>query len=79
MWVSTYREDSEMKRWQKIATITCIIGLTLYAPVELTRYIRECAWYWGLGSEYIIELAFMWGAYLFGITFMSWIIGIRGR
>lgn len=53
-----------------IATIIAIIGLTLYAPLELTRYIVVHP-----GLEFTFELYFMWALYVLGISLVAWRVG----
>ncbi len=47
-----------------------ICFLTIYAPIELSRVIFE----WGLATEFILELAFMWLLYVLALSIISLIV-----
>ena len=50
--------------------ILLICFLTIYAPIELSRVIVE----WGLATEFILELVFMWLLYGLALFIISVII-----
>ena len=55
----------------KSLLVVLICLLTIYAPIELTRVIVA----WGLSSQFIFEIAFVWLFYALALVIIS--IGVR--
>ena len=55
----------------KSLLVVLICLLTVYAPIELTRVIIA----WGLSSQFIFEIAFVWLFYALALFIIS--IGVR--
>lgn len=51
--------------------------MTIYAPIELTRVIVR----WGLASEFVFELIFIWLFYVLAILIISVMVqrGVQRR
>ena len=61
-------EERKIKMWGLLVLLVCF--LTIYAPIELGRVIFR----WGLTSEFIFELIFIWLFYSLAILIVSLIV-----
>jgi len=61
--------------WGLLVLLVCF--MTIYAPIELSRVIVR----WGLASEFIFELIFIWLFYVLAILIVSVMVqrGTRRR
>ncbi len=58
---------------KRILLILLICVLTIYAPIELTRWmlvnLERLSTYWGRPVwQYMLEITFFWAAYLIGMV-----------
>jgi len=64
----TNEEERKIKMWGLLVLLVCF--LTIYAPIELSRVIFR----WGLTSEFIFELIFIWLFYGLAILIVPLIV-----
>ena len=61
-------EERKINMWGLLVLL--VFFLTIYAPIELSRVIFK----WGLTSEFIFELIFIWLFYGLAILIVSLIV-----
>ena len=61
-------EEGKIKMWGLLVLVGCF--LTIYASIELSQVIFK----WGLTSEFIFELIFIWLFYSLAILIVSLIV-----
>ena len=68
-------EVAKIKMWGLLVLLVCF--MTIYAPIELSRVIIR----WGLTSEFVFELIFIWLFYVLAILIVSVMVqrGVQRR
>ena len=68
-------EVAKIKMWGLLVLLVCF--MTIYAPIELSRVIVR----WGLASEFVFELIFIWLFYVLAILIVLVMVqrGIQRR